>query len=185
MKNKISIVKGFNHHHFFSKDGYFYEAKSTTKGLKNIPIITIMIKDYPDKDFISETEIREINKKYGMTIEYKISSVPYIKENKLTGNDDEMNTLNHYFIREINEEYDSDDVIDVELMQEMDIPEFLAVSLCSKFKDGLMYSEDEGFSKTVDYDELQNIFGKRHDKRVCKLCKKQLNLMLKKGFTNV
>lgn len=182
MKNKISIVKGFNHHHFFSKDGYFYEAKSTAKGLKSIPIITIMIKDYPDKEFISEAEIREINKKYGMVIEYKISSVPYIKENKITGNDDELNTLNHYFISDINPEYDPDDI---ETMQEMNIPEFVPVSLCPKFKDILMYSEDESFTKTVDYDELQNIFGKRHDKRVCKLCKKQLNLMLKKGFTNV
>lgn len=176
MKNKISIVKEYNHHHFFSKDGYFYEAKSTTKGLKNIPITTIYIKDYLDKDFISNDEIREINQIFGMKIEYKISSVPQIIND---GNDTIENTLNHYFIAEENENYDSEDEYD-------ENPKYVPVSLCHIFKNGLMYSEDEmSMVREVDYDELQTIFGKRHDKKVCKLCKKQLNLMLKRGFTNV
>lgn len=115
-----------------------------------------------------------------MEIEYKIASITYTGTDK-EGYHEEKQTLNHIFIPVENPYFFDKEEDEEEVNNE---PEFMAVSLCHKFKNSFRVgeNEDEFNSHTVNYFELNQDFWKCKKERMCKICTKKLRkLQAKKG----
>ena len=108
-----------------------------------------------------------------MSIEYKIASITYTGYND-EGYYEEKQTLNHVFISEKNPEFEEEEPEDG--YDRDNEPEFMAVSLCHKFKNSFNVGENENEfnSHTVNYYELNQDFWKSKTQRMCKICYKKL-----------
>lgn len=115
-----------------------------------------------------------------MTIEYKIASIDYSGYDN-EGYYEEKQTLNHIFIPKENPDFFDNEPEDEDEIN--DEPEFMAVSLCHKFKNSLRVGdEDEINGHSVNYYELNQDFWKCKKIRMCKICTKKLRkLQAKKG----